>query len=121
MGKIWNAVDRQVIRPRVYASEAEGIASTFESIGSFYGQGNPVLYLRTGNYASSPYSSGVQGGGGKYDYTIGLKVSDYNTGTYSGQKVFEEIQHNGSRILGKPGTWDEAQQSILDAVRKNFG
>ena len=42
MGKIWNAVDRQVIRPRVYAAEAEGIASTFEAIGSFYGQGNPV-------------------------------------------------------------------------------
>ena len=121
MGKIWNAVDRQVIRSRVYAAEAEGIASTFEAIGSFYGQGNPVLYQRTGNYGSSPYSSGVQGGGGKYDYTIGLVVSDYSTGNYSGQKVFEEIQHNGSGILGKPGTWDEAQESILDAVKKNFG
>lgn len=121
MGKIWNAVDRQVIRPRAYASEAEGIASTFESIGSFYGQGNPVLYLRTGNYASSPYSSGVQGGGGKYDYTIGLKVSDYNTGTYSGQKVFEEIQVKGSGILGRGGTWFEASYDIIEAVKKNFG
>lgn len=121
MGKIWNAVDRQIIRPRVYASEAEGIASTFESIGSFYGQGNPVLYQRTGKYKKSPISSGVQGGSGNYKYTIELQVSEYGTGNFSGQEVFEEIQHNGSGILGKPGTWDEAQQSILDAVRKNFG
>ena len=89
MGKIWNAVDRQVIRPRVYAAEAEGIASTFEAIGSFYGQGNPVLYQRTGNYGSSPYSSGVQGGGGKYDYTIGLVVSDYSCLLYTSDAADE--------------------------------
>lgn len=120
MGKIFDAVDKQIIKPRVDASESGGFAKTKENVESFYSQGFPEQYLRTGKYEHSAESSGVFGGNGNYHYNIHLNVSDYKTGTFSGQTVFEEAQHNGSGILGKPGTWDDSVRDIEEELKKNF-
>ena len=120
MGKIFQAINKQIIKPRVVAAEQEGFQMTKEDIESFYSQGNPTTYIRTGAYGESPESTGVSGGNGNYDYNIHLNPPDYTTGTYSGQKVLEEAQYHGSGILGRAGTWFEAQQDIEEAIRKNF-
>ena len=120
MGKIFQAIDKQIIKPRVVAAEQEGFQMTKEDIESFYLQGSPVEYERTGKYKKSPDGTPPSGGDGKYSYEIHLNVSDYSTGTYSGQKVFEEAQWNGSGILGRGGTWFEAMYDIEEALRKNF-
>lgn len=120
MGRIFNAIDRQIIRPRVYAAEAEGIAQTMEHIQSFYSQGEPHRYLRTGAYGNTPFSSGVSGGNGNYKYTIELIPPFYSTGTYSGEMVLQEAQSNGSGILGKPNTWAESEEAIIKAIMQNF-
>ena len=31
-----------------------------------------------------------------------------------------DIQNNGSGVLGTPGTWDDAVQDIIEAVKANF-
>ena len=120
MGKIFDAIDQQIIRPRVETSEQEALQITKEDIESFYIQGKPKFYKRTGAYGESPESSGVSGDNGKYHFDIYLNPPEYSTGTYSGQKVMEEAQWHGSGILGRAGTWFEAEQDIEDILRKNF-
>lgn len=120
MGKIFAAIDAQIIRPRTEASENEGFKATKDDIKSFYSQGAPKSYERTNAYNDSPRSTGVTGGDGNYDYSIYLEDPDYSTGKFSGHDVLEQAQFNGSGILGKPGTWKESEEDIKEAVVKNF-
>lgn len=120
IGKIFSAIDRQIIRPRVNASYNEGIAATIEDIMSFYFQGNPKRYERTGAYGDSPNSTPPHGGNGKYDYNIRLDDPSYNTGTFDGHTVLEQAQFNGSGILGRGGTWYESEEDIKEAIIRNF-
>ena len=121
MGKIFDAIDKQIIKPRVDNAYNEGLQMTKEDIESFYVVPPGKVYVRTDTYKNSPDGTPPSGGDGKYHYDIHLNVSDYSTGTYSGQKVFEEAQWNGSGILGRGGTWYEAMDDIEQAIKKNFG
>lgn len=120
MGKIFDAIDKQIIMPRVINSEQEGFQMTKEDIESFYIVPEGRFYKRTGAYGESPESSGVTGSNGNYHFNIHLNPPDYTTGTYSGHKVMEEAQYNGSGILGKAGTWFESEKDIEDALKKHF-
>lgn len=123
MGKIFQQIDKDIIRPRVLASEQEGFQMTKEDVESFYTQGEPKSYERTGALGESPRTTGVSGGDGNYHYNIYLDPPDYGTekyGGYSGQKVLEEAQWHGSGILGRAGTWFEAEHDIEEALKKNF-
>ena len=120
MGIIMDAIDAQIIRPRVEAAEQEGFQMTQTDIQNFYSSGSPVKYIRTGTYESSPRSSGVVSqGNGNYHYDIHLNNPGYSTGT-PGFPVYENAQNNGAGILGTPGTWDDAVQDIIEAVKANF-
>ena len=120
MGIIMDAIDSQIIRPRVTAAESEGFAQTQADIQNFYSSGSPVRYRRTGNYGNSPNSSGVSGSNGNYHYEIHLEPQSYSTGTHSPEQILSDIQVGGSGILGTPGTWDNAEQDIIEAVKANF-
>lgn len=119
MGKIFDAIDKQIIKPRAEASEAEGFQMTKEDIRSFEIQGPGKVYKRTDTYESSPRSTGVTGGNGNYHYKIWLENPGYSTGT-PGFPVFEQAQWHGAGILGRAGTWLEAQHDIEDVLRRNF-
>lgn len=119
MGKIFAAIDAQIIRPRTVASEDDGFKATKDDIESFYSQGDPNSYVRTHAYGDSPRSTGVTGGDGEYDYSIYLEKHEYQTGT-PGFPVFEEAQWKGSGILGRGGTWFESEEDIKEALEKNF-
>lgn len=119
MGKIFNAIDRQIIRPRVVNSESLGFQMAQEDIKSFYSQGSPKRYERTGSYGESIRRSGVTGGNGNYDYEIYMEAPAYKTGT-PGFPVLQEAQYNGSGILGKSNTWEDAKRSIENALKMYF-
>lgn len=121
MGQIIQAIDAQIVRPRAMQAAEQGFAMTQNDIQSFYSQGSPVRYKRTGAYGNSPVAPNVTGGNCEYHYTIKLNHPSYSTGTYSGEKVLEEAQYNGSGILGKPNTWHESEQDIIQAVESAFG
>lgn len=121
MGIIMDAIDSQIIRPRVTAAESEGFAQTQADIQNFYSSGSPVQYIRTGTYESSPRSSGViSQGNGNYHYDIHLNVAEYPYGKLSGLQIMNCIQNNGAGVLGTPGTWDDSVQDIIEAVKANF-
>lgn len=120
MGVIMDAIDAQIIRPRVEAAEREGFEMTQVDIQNFYSSGAPRVYDRTETYASSPRSSGVSGGNGNYHYNIHLNVAEYPYGLHNGLQVITDIQNNGSGVLGTPGTWDDSVQDIIEAVKANF-
>ncbi|MBS7122901.1 MAG: hypothetical protein KH086_00835 [Coprobacillus sp.] len=120
MGIIMDAIDAQIIKPRVEAAEQEGFQMTQTDIQNFYSSGSPVKYIRTGTYESSPRSSGVSGSNGNYHYDIHLNVAEYPYGQHSGLQIMTDIQNNGSGVLGTHGTWDDAVQDIIEAVKANF-
>ena len=120
MGIIMDAIDSQIIRPRVEASEQEGLEMTKTDIRNFYKVPEGVRYRRTETYKNSPASSGVVSqGNGNYHYDIHFNNPAYSTGT-PGFPVYENAQNNGAGILGTPGTWDDAVQDIIEAVKANF-
>lgn len=120
MGKIFSAIDRQIIRPRVNTAYAEGYQATKEDIESFYIVPEGSVYKRTHAYGESPNSTPPHGVNGDYDYNIRLDDPTYTTGTYDGHTVLEEAQYHGSGILGRAGTWYEAQEDIRQAIENNF-
>lgn len=120
MGKIFNAIDLQELRPRINRACNEGFKLAKEDIASFYIQGKPKQYVRTGKYGKTPQVLRPTGSNGNYHYIIWLEPPEYTTGTYSGQKVMEEAQYHGSGILGRAGTWFEAEFDIVDAVKNAF-
>lgn len=119
MGIIFDEIDKQIIRPRVENVAREGFQMTQEDVQSFYVQGKPIRYKRTGALGRSPRESGVTGANGNYHYNIHLERPIYKTGT-PGFPVLEEAQYHGSGILGRAGTWYESVQDIEEAIKKNF-
>lgn len=117
MGKIMDAIDAKIIKPRVEASEQEGLEMTKTDIQNFYKVPEGVRYRRTETYKNSPASSGVVSqGNGNYHYDIHLNNLGYSTGT-PGFPVYENAQNNGAGILGTPGTWADAAEDIIEAVK----
>lgn len=92
-----------------------------ETSGVFPNGGTPKIYERTGNYESSPKTDGVKKSGTSVHTTARLDDSNpYSTGSYSTNKVFEEVQHNGSGIVGAPGTWDRSKDKMKQSVMETF-
>ena len=121
MGIIMDAIDAQIIRPRVEAAEQEGLEMTKTDIRNFYKVPEGVRYRRTETYKNSPASSGVVSqGNGNYHYDIHLNVAEYPYGKLSGLQIMNCIQNNGAGVLGTPGTWDDSVQDIIEAVKANF-
>lgn len=92
-----------------------------EILQSFYSQGSPRYYKRIGHYRDSRRTTPVNSSGDVSTFEVYLDTSTpYRTGTFSTEEVFEAIQHNGYRVLGKPGTWDEVQDNIEENINIHF-
>lgn len=82
----------------------------------FYDTSDPFMYERTGHLRNS----------WDYDYTemgntavvqILLDSSEpYYTGTYTTQKVFDEAEVHGSRIIGNPYFWRDTMDKIENEI-----
>jgi len=130
---------QQKAKEAVEETEANGLTSAINNVSSFYTQGNPTIYQRTGQLGNSAKSDGVSGGGNNWRTKIYLDVAgtSYNVpnpdfdfdGTgrfshFSSQEVFEAAENHTSGVKGKPGFWkkteSELEQMFDIAMSKRF-
>lgn len=103
-----------------------------KEVSSFYTQGKPKVYVRTGALGKSPKVDPISGAGNNLSFKIYLDTNySYNMPNplfrqswYSTEQVIQAAENHTSHILGKPGFWQrsEAQfQNLLDsAMAKHF-
>lgn len=105
-------------------------------VGSFYSQGKPEIYVRTGALGNSPKVTSVSGGGSTVSFDAYLDQSySYSmpnmefikrgySSYFSTPEVLEVAENHSAHILGKSGFWARSEsqfQSILDnAMRSHF-
>lgn len=100
-------------------------ADVYEQVGSFYTQGSPKVYIRTGALGDTPRVTPITSSGKTVSYEVYLDQShSYSTGTWDMATVMEHAESgNGGGILGKPGFWQRSQnnfQKTLDKVMRSF-
>lgn len=78
-------------------------------------------YQNTYQMLNSPRTTNVMKVGNTVSATIYLDQSyNYNTGTYSTPKVFDEAEKGGSGIKLKSGFWDKTLNNIPRNMQKSF-
>lgn len=102
--------------------DAKGKAKAKENAESFYSQGSPVLYDRTGKYGDASDSTGARGGGGHVSTEIYMNPSGhgYTTGTFSAQEVWEAAESGSAGVLGMPGRWTKTEQDVEQLANEIF-
>lgn len=117
---ILNSIVREEVVPRVKYAHSAGMGYAKNDIMSFYSKGKPKVYKRTveygRGYGNALDSDGVKQTGYDFSYEIRLNDPVYETGKHSGNQVLQDIQDNGSGVLGKPGTWEQAVKDIGKAL-----
>lgn len=101
-------------------------ADVYEQTGSFYTQGSPKIYIRTGALGDTPRVTPITNSGKTVSYDVYLDQShNYSTGTWNMATVMEHAESGDGYggILGKPGFWQRSEQKFqktLDRVMKSF-
>lgn len=121
----WGALEAEIRAKMMDAMEETKSKSYFDGqkhLDEFYGQGNPVMYERTGTLDGSIRSEGVNASGNSVSADIYLDEGiSYSTGTYDGATVISEANYGGSGILGKSGFWDRTEDDIRENLDEAFG
>ena len=96
-----------------------------QNLSSFYTQGTPEFYKRTGNLGNSAERTPLSCSGNTISFEAGLNTTHgYTTGTFSKTEVLEAAENHEAGILGKPGFWEKSEnnmQKLLDsAIRSLF-
>lgn len=108
------------IKQRVTSARNEAEVKGKADITSFYNQGSPQKYVRQGFYKNSFLMSSVSGGSKSFSFHMRLNIHEYTPSGRSGQEIFEAIQNNQLRILGKPRTWEQACKHLEESLNKHF-
>lgn len=117
--KDWNSLESE-IKKRTALATQDTIIGGKEVLDNylrhFYETRDPDRYertyylMRSGDYTYETSESGGKG-------TIYMDDSvQYQTGTYSTIKVFQEAEVHGSRIIGNPFFWENTMQEIENNV-----
>lgn len=114
------------------------LADMYQETGSFYTQGKPKIYVRTGALGDSPCTtsptSSVSGTGGSVSFEAYLQENNYPvpndaftsrgySSHFSGKEVLEAAENHTAHILGKPGFWNRSEkkfQKELDTTIRQF-
>ena len=100
-------------------------------VGQFYLQGNPSLYVRTGNLRSSPRVTGITGGGNTFGFDAYLDTGYYlvpnpiftsrgYASYFTPEEVFSAAESHAARILGKGGFWSRSLRDIKQDIVSIF-
>lgn len=100
---------------------------TQDEVQSFYSQGSPEVYERTGALGNTPQTTPLQETGNSASFDIYLDKSHiYGTGRdlQSMSELLPAAESGGYGILGKPGFWQRSeasfQQTLDTSMRKYF-
>lgn len=107
-----------------------------QEVSSFYTQGSPKIYVRTGALGNSPKVTPVNSNGNQAEFKAYLDQSysypmpnqDFIQRGYASyfttQEVLENAENHTAHILGKPGFWarseSQFQQILDDAIGAHF-
>ena len=104
---------------------------TQQEIESFYYQGSPTIYERTGTLGNSPQITSLQDSGDSLEYEIYLDQSvSYEVPNeaftsrgfpsyFTTPEIFEAAESGSFGVKGKPGFWARSEaefQNILDSA-----
>ena len=111
---------------------AKAEAATKEEVLSFYGQGHPKKYIRTGKLGRSPRINPVSEGGKQVSFDVWLdqnyqyavpnplfSPSD-SASRFTAPEVMEAAETGSYGILGKPGFWQRTEQRIKSDLDSTF-
>ena len=123
MAQLENAIKERI------SQAASGIKDECEKIekeelASFYSQGDPVRYRRTGALGETGKSTGISTSGTGVSFDMYLDQDhEYTTGTWNMPQVMDAAESGapGSGILGKPGFWDRATGRFDNAINEGLG
>ena len=126
---------RQEIQQRAREAVQEvhdvGLNAAKYNAQGFYSQGQPAIYVRTGQLGRSPKADGVSGSGNTYRTKIYMDIDGTRypvpnplfdtdgTGRFShftSHEVFEAAESGSSGVKGKPGFWQQTETNIKDAL-----
>lgn len=125
------------LRSAMSVVNAKVLADMYQETGSFYTQGKPTIYVRTGALGDSPRTTSLtatQNGGGSVSFEAYLQENNYlvpnpaftsrgYSSHFSGKEVLEAAENHTAHILGKPGFWkrsEEKFQKELDSTLQQF-
>ena len=103
-------------------SKAEQDTKT--EVQSFYSQGSPTIYVRTGNLVNSVRANGASRGGRSVEFTIWLDQSiSYNVPNldftsrgfpsyFTTPEIFQAAESGSSGVKGKSGFWARSFEKI---------
>ena len=87
---------------------------------SDYRQVQPKVYVVTGQLENSARSTGVSGGGNRYNFDIYDDMAFNNdTGTWSTPKVFSVAEVGG--LINPGGFWEKTEEDIQKNIDAVFG
>lgn len=109
---------QQELRFAMTEISLQGLMKAHENASSFYDQGNPEYYERTGTYGTAPTTDGVKGFGNTQEVEIYMEEAGhgYSTGTFSAQEVWQAAEDHSAGILGRPGRWAETESDVQDII-----
>lgn len=94
-------------------------ADVYEQVGSFYTQGNPKIYVRTGALGDTPRVTPITASGKSVSYEVYLDQShNYTTGTWDMPTVMAAAEVGGGGILGKPGFWKRSEKTFQKTLNR---
>lgn len=125
------AMIRQEMMKAMQVVQSKAEADMYEETGSFYRQGSPSIYRRTGNLGSSPRVSGLTGGGNLVSFDAYLDPGSYTVpnpdftsrgfGSYfSPLQVLTAAENGGAHILGRSGFWRRSEEKIEKDLNETF-
>lgn len=117
-------------RLAVVETDNVGYWKTVNNVQSFYLQGRPKKYVRTGQLGSSARHTGATGSGNRYQTKIYLDLGAVHydvpnplfdldgTGRfshYTTEEVFDAAENGHSGVLGRSGFWKKSEKEIKEA------
>lgn len=111
------------------------LADTMQETYSFYTQGKPKIYVRTGALGDSPKTTALSVSGKTVSFEVYLNqdlgydvpntaFTDRGYASYfTGAQVLDAAEKGTAHILGKPGFWSRSEktfQKTLDSTMRQF-
>lgn len=130
----WAALEQQIMakmRSAMNSANTTIKADMDKETSSFYSQGNPRLYDRTGKLGKSPKTTPVSGSGKSLSfdayldtsYTYDMPNPKFMASWYTTTEVLVAAENSFSGILGKGGFWRNSKakfQKDLDSAMSKY-
>ena len=118
----------KLIMDEIYAAmsvaRSKSEQDTKIEVQSFYSQGSPTIYKRTGNLGNSVRANGASRGGRSVEFTVWLDQGmSYNVPNpdftsrgfpsyFTTPEIFQAAESGAAGVKGKPGFWARSFEKI---------